>query len=54
MEVKKNRYEKKFNLGNYENETISLEAEITSNENETEAYDKLRQKVFNLFKRNEY
>lgn len=47
------RYEKKFNTGNYENETISLEVELTEGETEEVVFDKLKDKVYKLHLRSE-
>jgi len=41
-------YSKKFNLGNYENETISLTIDLSHNEDVNDAFRKLKAKVLQL------
>lgn len=46
------RYEKKFNLGNFENEAIAFEIEVKDTDNPSDAFDKVRNLVYTMHQRN--
>ena len=48
LEYRELIYVKKFNLGNYENETISLTIDLAHNEDVNDAFRKLKAKVLQL------
>jgi len=53
LKYKELSYQKKFNLGNYETEQISLSINLDHNESVDEAFRKLKAKVLELHQRKE-